>query len=218
MRRTPAITVRGTASATAVPDVMGISLTVQVHHAQAAEAFGLASERARDVIEAVLVAAPGANLATTGIALAARNAWRNEESVLDGYDAETNIEASELTTDNVTWVLAAAVAAGGDALRIHSMNAEVSDAADALRAARESAFADARSKAEHLASLAGARLGPVLLVREVAGEPVLPLQRTKSTQFAAESMPVVAGRRQLSVTLEIRWELSADEPSPGAGA
>lgn len=218
MKCTPAITVRGTASASVVPDVMGISLTVQVHHAQAAEAFGLASERAREVIEAVLVAAPGANLATTGIALAARNAWRNEESVPDGYDAETNIEASDLATDNVTWVLAAAVAAGGDALRIHSMNAEVSDAADALRTARESAFIDARSKAEHLASLAGARLGPVLLVGEVAGEPVLPLQRTKSTQSSAQSMPVVAGRRQLPVTLEVRWELIADDPAPDARA
>lgn len=218
MKRTPTITVRGTASASVVPDVMGISLTVQVHHAQAAEAFGLASERAREVIEAVLVAAPGATLATTGIALAARNAWRNEESVPDGYDAETNIEASDLATDNVTWVLAAAVAAGGDALRIHSMNAEVSDAADALRTARESAFTDARSKAEHLASLAGARLGTVLLVGEVAGEPVLPLQRTKSTQSSAQSMPVVAGRRQLSVTLEVRWELIADDPSPDARA
>lgn len=218
MKRPPAITVRGTASAPAVPDVMAISLTVQMHHGQAAEAFGLASERAREVIEAVLVAAPGANLATTGISLAARTAWRNEESVLDGYDAETTIEATDLALDTVTWVLAAAVAAGGDALRIHSMRAEVSDGADALRTARESAFADARSKAEHLASLAGARLGPALMVRECSDEPALPLQRTKSTQFSAQSMPVVAGRRELSVTLEVKWELLADDRGRAAGS
>ena len=216
MKHPPAITVQGTASAPAVPDVMAISLTIQLHHGQAAEAFGLASGRAREVIEAVLVAAPGANLATTGIGLAARTAWRNEVSVLDGYDAETTIEARDLAVDTVTWVLAAAVAAGGDALRIHSMRAEVSDTADALLAARESAFADARTKAEHLASLAGARLGRTLLVREIAGDPVLPLQRAKSIQFSAQSMPIVAGQRELSVTLEVQWELLTDDGSHAA--
>lgn len=218
MNRPPAITVHGTASASAVPDVMAISLTVQIHHGQAAEAFELASVRAGEVIAAVLVAAPDANLATTGIGLAARTTWRNEQSVPDGYDAETTIEATDLAVDTVTWVLAAAVAAGGDALRIHSMRAEVSDPGDALAIARTSAFADAHSKAQHLALLAGARLGHALLIRECTDEPALPLQRTKSTRLAAESMPVVAGQRELVVTLEVQWELLFDDPGSPAGS
>ncbi|MFL4473987.1 SIMPL domain-containing protein [Paeniglutamicibacter sp. MACA_103] len=218
MNRPPAITVRGTASAPAVPDVMAISLTVHIHHAQAAEAFDLAAVRAREVIDAVLVAAPGANLATTGIGLMAKTAWRNDESVTDGYDAETTIEARDLAVDAVTWVLAAAVAAGGDALRIHSLHAQVSDPGAALKAARESAFADARSKAGHLAALAGADLGPALLIREVPEAPVLPLQRAKAVSLAAESMPVVAGQLELAVTLEVQWELLADGRGPAAGS
>ncbi|MBV1780885.1 SIMPL domain-containing protein [Paeniglutamicibacter sp. ABSL32-1] len=218
MNRPAAITVHGTASAPAVPDVMAISLTIHLHHGQAAEAFDLAAVRAREVIAAVLVAAPGANLATTGIGLMARTSWRNEESVADGYDAETTIEARELAVDAVTWVLAAAVAAGGDALRIHSLRAEVSDPGTALKAARESAFADARSKAAHLAALAGARLGAALLIREVGDAPVEPLQRAKAVALAAESMPVVAGRRELSVTLEVQWELLTRDSGPAAGS
>lgn len=218
MNHPPAVTVHGTASAPAVPDSMGISLSVQTHHGQAAEAFELASARAREVIAAVLVAAPGANLATTGIGLTARTAWRNEQSVTDGYDAETTIEARDLAVDSVTRVLAAAVAAGGDALRIHSMRAEVSDAAAALRDARELAFADARSKAEQLASLAGARLGPAMLVLESSAEPSLPVQRAKATAFSAQSMPVVAGQRELSVTLEIQWELLAADRGTAPGS
>lgn len=218
MSRHRAITVHGTASAPAVPDTMTISLTIQVHHGQAAEAFDLASVRAREVIAAVLVAAPGANLATTGIGLSARTAWRNEASVPDGYDADTSIEAGDLAVDAVTWVLAAAVAAGGDALRIHSLRAEVSDPGAALAEARDLAFAEARAKAEQLARLAGARLGPALLIREVADQPALPLQRAKATLLAADSMPVVAGRRELSVTLEVGWELLPGDRDPSAGS
>ena len=216
MKTAPSITVTGTASAPAVPDIMAISLSVTSHHAQAAEAFALAAAAAGAVIAAVASADPAAELSTTGITLTARTTWRNEEAVLLGYDAETTIEATNLAVDAVATVLSAAVGAGGDALRIHSLRAEVSDPASALETARELAFADARAKAEQLSGLAGARLGAALQVRESAHEPALPLQRAKSVAMAASSMPVVAGRRDLSVALEVTWELlSAGRPGTG---
>ena len=193
MNRIPAITVTGTASVAAVPDLMGISLVVQAHDSQATEAFARAAACARDVISKVLGAVPGAGLATTGISLSARTAWRNEETVMAGYDAETTIEVSRLAVDAVAGVLSAAVAAGGDAVRIHSLRPEVSDPAAAQKTSRELAFANAREKAGQLALLAGARLGAALRVRESAVEPALPLVRVKASPLAAASMPVVAG-------------------------
>lgn len=217
MTPAPSITVTGTASASAVPDIMAISLSVGSHHAQAAEAFAQASGSAGAVIAAVGTADPAAELSTTGITLAARTTWRNEEALLLGYDAETTIEATNLAVEAVSRVLSAAVGAGGDALRIHSLRAVVSDPTLALETARALAFADARAKAEHLSLLAGARLGDVLEVRESAQEPAVPLRRAKAIAMAAASMPVVAGLRDLSVALEVTWELlSAGETETGA--
>lgn len=213
MSKTPTITVAGTGSAWAVPDVMNISFTLQAHHLQGASAFALASDSARDVISAVRGAAPTAGLSTTGITLAARSTWRDEVSVLVGYDAETTLEAVGLSVDSVPAVLAAAVAAGGDALRIHSLRAEVSDPSSVLVEARDAAFSDARSKAEQLAQLARVRLGAVQRIRELADAPAFPLMRVKASAMAASPMPVVAGRKDLAVHLEVVWLVVP--PAPG---
>ncbi len=217
MSREPSITVTGTGSAPAVPDIMAISFSVTSHHDQAAEAFARASANAGEVIDAVASADPAAELSTTGITLSARTTWRNEEAVLLGYDAETTIEATNLAVEAVAKVLLAAVGAGGDALRIHSLRAEISDPSGALETARARAFTDARTKAMHLALLAAARLGAVVTVRESAHEPAPPLPRAKAVALAA-SMPVLAGRQDLSVTLEVTWELRPGGREPEAVA
>lgn len=212
MNRTPTITVIGTAAASAVPDLMGISLTVNKQHAQGAEAFAQASVCAGEVIAAVLEVAPNAELCTTGVALDARISWRNDESVMLGYDAQTTLEVRGLSMDDVGAVLAAAVGAGDDALRVDSLRVEVSNPEPALKTARELAFADARAKAEHLALLAGSRLGSALRIRECPEAPTAPVQRVMASPLAAASMPVLAGHRELSVSLEVRWELVAAHP------
>lgn len=200
MNPTPTITVIGTAAASVVPDIMGICLTVHQQHAQAAEAFAQAAACAHNIIATILEVAPNADLSTTGVTLAPRTGWRNDESVMLGYDAQTTLEAGGLSVDAVSAVLSAAVGAGGDALRIDSLRAEVSDPDSALETARALAFADARTKAEHLALLAGARLGAALSIRERPGAPTAAVQRVMASRVAAASMPVALG---------VRWELLA---------
>ncbi|EMQ97490.1 SIMPL domain-containing protein [Paeniglutamicibacter gangotriensis] len=218
MSKTPRITVPGTGSSWAVPDVMNISFTLQGHHLQGASAFARASDAARDVIAAVGSTAPTAELSTTGITLAARSTWRNEESGFAGYDAETTVEAVGLAVDSVPAVLEAAVAAGGDTLRIHSLRAEVSDPAPVLVDARDAAFADARSTAEQLAQLSGTRLGTVQRIRELAEAPAFPLTRVKATTMASSSMPVVAGKQTHTVRLEVTWRLVPLETAQQPGS
>jgi len=54
----------------------------------------------------------------------------------------------------------------GDRLQIEGVALEVSDPASAHESAREAAYADATARAEHLADLAGAKLGEVQVVSE----------------------------------------------------
>lgn len=207
MSKKNSITMFGSASAAAVPDRMSISLAVEARHDQAEGAYSLASSRAQTVVAALQSSAPAAVLSTTGIGLRARTAWRNEENVLIGYEADTTLQLSGLPLDEVSGVLAAAVVAGGDNLRINSVLAEVSEPQRAYTRARELAFADAKAKATQLAELAGCTLGRTLEVRETGSAQGVPVLRAKAMDMAAASMPVVAGEQELSANLEVRWEL-----------
>ncbi len=207
MNHENSITVHGSASASAVPDTMSLSLAVENHHAQAAQAFEQVSAGAHALITAVLSVAPETNLSTSGVTLSARTAWRDEMNVLLGYDASTTLEATAVPLEAISAVLAAAVETGGDDLRIHSLRSEVSDPISALRAARELAFSDAHSKAAELAQLAGRQLGQALQIRESGPDSAVPLQRAGLRAMAAKSMPVIAGSQELVVNLEIKWEL-----------
>ena len=160
---------------------------------------------------------PGAKLSTTGIGLRARTVWRNDENVLAGYEADTTLRLTHVGIEQVSEVLGAAVAAGGDALRIHSVQAEVSDPSLAYATARDLAFADARAKAEQLAALAGCTLGKALRVKETTQGSPLPILRVKAADMAASSMPVVAGEQELSANVEVCWELLDRMPSRTLG-
>ncbi|MGL3807975.1 SIMPL domain-containing protein [Paeniglutamicibacter sp. R2-26] len=207
MSTTNSITVFGSATAGAVPDTMAVTLGVEARHDRAEGAYSLAASRAGDLVATLQDAAPGARLSTTGIGLRARTVWRNDENVLAGYEADTTLRLAQVDIARVSGVLGAAVAAGGDALRIHSVQAEVSDPSLAWSAARDSAFAEARAKAEQLAALAGCTLGKALRVKEVTQDGALPVLRVKAADMAAASMPVAAGEQELTATLEVRWEL-----------
>ena len=207
MSTTNTITVFGSATAGAAPDTMAVTLGVEARHDRAEGAYSLAASRAGDLVAALEAAAPGARLSTTGIGLRARTVWRNDENVLAGYEADTTLRLAQLDITRVSGVLGAAVAAGGDALRIHSVQAEVSDPSPAWAAAREQAFAEARAKAEQLATLAGCILGKALRVKEVTQGGALPVLRVKAADMAAASMPVAAGEQEITATLEVRWEL-----------
>ena len=207
MSKKNSITMFGSAAVAAVPDRMNVLLAVEVRHEQAEGAYALAADRAKELIAALESSAPGAKITTTGIGLRARTAWRNDENVLVGYEADTTLQLNHLRVEEVSPALAAAVAAGGDSLRINSVLAEVSDPSVAYAQARELAFADARQKAVQLADLAGCALGRVLRVEESVMASGAPVVRAKAADMVSASMPVVAGEQELSTNLEVCWEL-----------
>lgn len=207
MSKRNSITVVGSASVAAAPDRMTVSLGIEARHAQAGDAYALAAARAQDLVAALSRAVPEATLTTTGIGLRARMAWRNEENVLAGYEADSTLRLTHLGIERVSEALDAAVAAGGDALRIHSVQAEVSDPTLAQARARDLAFSEAKTKAQQLAALSGCTLGKVLTVRETTPGSALPMLRARVSEMAAASMPVAEGEQELSAHVEVCWEL-----------
>ena len=204
------ITMNGSASVSAVPDRMSISLAVEARHDQAQGAYALVAQRSTEVVAALKQRAPQANLSTTGIGLRTRTSWKNEENIVVGYEADTSLQLADLKVTEISEVLSAALSAGGDNLRINSLTAEVSDPIPAQVQARELAFTDAHTKATQLAHLADCSLGRVLSIKETRDVAPGPVLRAKAAIMAEASMPVVAGEQELSVQLEVSWELKSN--------
>jgi uncharacterized protein YggE len=152
------LTVTGSGSAAAVPDTALVRLSA-VHRARSLAESMAGAESAR---EAVVQAAGDLVVSTVNLSV-----WpTNEQGQQPGFEARhtLTIAAGDLATANA--LLAKLAYEVGARLLVEGVDLTVEDPSGALRSAREAAFADARSKAEHLASLAGAGLGQVEAVAE----------------------------------------------------
>jgi uncharacterized protein YggE len=123
-----------------------------------------------------------------------------------GFEARHGLRVVVSDASEAGALLSALAAEIGDALRIDGVSLEVVDAGPAERDAREAAYADARARAEHLASLAGATLGDVLTVVEGGGggfaeAPVARAALAKDVSFEP-------GERALSSSLTVTWALA----------
>ena len=129
----------------------------------------------------------------------------------EGFRAAIGLGLTLRDLDAAGAVLADVVAAGGDASRVRQVSLTVADPGEALDAAREAAFADARHQAERLAALAGRTLGPVQRVEPQ--QSFVPFARAASLggrQAGEKSLtvPVEPGSTALTVTLQVRFALT----------
>lgn len=103
----------------------------------------------------------------------------------------------------------AAVQAGSN--QIQGINFTVSDPQATLSQAREAAWTDAQQKAQELATLAGATLGPVLTVSEFSQTPLSVLQENVAMSAAVDSVPIQPGTQQIQINLQVVWSLETGE-------
>ena len=103
--------------------------------------------------------------------------------------------------------IAAAVAAGGNDVRLNGLELGFADPAAVSARAREAAWQDALTTAGHFASLAGASLGNVVsLVQQPGHQAPIPVAKMQRAA-AVESLTVEAGESSISATVGVVWEL-----------
>ncbi|MDQ4502650.1 SIMPL domain-containing protein [Sinomonas sp. ASV322] len=206
------VTVTGTGTARATPDVAVLRLSVEVRAAILAEAYEGAAATAKKVVDAALEAGiPRSDLATSGLYVRPEMDWQYRSGKIVGYFAGEGFTVKSRDLGRTPELLDAVVRAAGDALRIHGLALEVDDPAAALAAAQEAAFDDARAAAERLARRAGRSLGPAIRI-DVAGPlapgmPV-PFVRAAAVASSAEQMPIEAGEAELRATVTVAWRLA----------
>lgn len=203
----PGITVVGTGSAKAVPDVTEWSFSVRSEAESAAAAMSENAAATRRVIDALRAAGIDRDdLRTEQVSLYPR---MSEEAQVEGsqgvtgYTASNTVHVTVKGVERAGAVVDAAVGAGanevyGPSLRVSESDEEYGQAVDA-------AFDDARAKAEAIAAKAGLTLGaPVAVVEGGGGGPIA----YGEAAALDAAVPIEAGSQQIQAFLTVTFAVS----------
>ncbi|GAA1143712.1 SIMPL domain-containing protein [Nocardioides aquiterrae] len=209
------LTMTGTGDASAVPDELSFGLGVTVTRTDLGDALDAASATMGRVLVAVAkYGVAKSDVQTTGLSMTPVYDYHPyDPPTIRGY--RVTQRASVLVKDLKAGgrAVAAAVAAGGNDVRVSNLRLLVGDPDAATARARDAAVAEARAKAEQYADASGQALGDVLTLREVHVKPLpttpaVHLARGMMYDAALKGVPIRAGKERTAVTVRMVWELA----------
>jgi len=181
---TGGITVLGTGSANVTPDRASFGFGTISQARTASAALAASSQAVARVIETLRRAGVArADIQTSDVSLSPRMNENGEEII--GYTASNSVTATVRKLGDAGDVIDAAVGAGAN--QVSGPNLLASDQDSAYRDALRAAVAEARAKAETLASASGLTLGKITAIVESGG---------------AMPVPVAGGARDSAVPIE----------------
>ncbi len=200
------VTVSGRGRATAAYDEATLRLAASARATSPSDATARATYAMSAMRDAVLSGGvdPSA-LSTTNVSL---NPVHDPWPTVVAYEASLGLAVRLADLSRVGTLLVAAIDAGGDGARVDGIAFSHRDAAALERAARDAAFADARTKAEQYAGLAGQALGEVRHVVEgdLAGGP-MPRRDFALAAASGAVVPVDAGEGTVAAVVSVTWAL-----------
>jgi len=202
------ITVTGTGTASGTPDELGLSLEVSATASSVGAALDAASRSMGRVQHALITGGVAAtDLQTSGIDIQPQY---NQQGVVTGYGADEQLTAELHGLGKAGKQIADAVDAGGNAVRVNSVQLDLTDQSERLIAlARADAIADARKRAVQYATAAGRRLGDVLSISESGTVvPVRPLPAGGETFAGTKAVPVSAGSQRVTASVTVVYQLN----------
>lgn len=203
---TRSISVTGTGTIEAAPDMATLMIGVTTQGSTAAEALA-ANSKATDAVIARLTASgiEARDMQTSNLSINPN--WTGYDSstpTISGYVASNMLTVRVRALDTTGAVLDAAVADGANTL--NGLTFGLANPEPAYDEARKEAVADARAKAELLATAAGVKLGAVLSVSD-AGATTDPVPMYRDA-VQASAVPVVGGELGLVANVSVTWEIA----------
>ena len=131
---------------------------------------------------------------------------RHSEPRITGYTVSNTVQITVRDIDNLSLVVDTAATAGGDLIRINSIQFAVDDSSAFGAQIRQQAAADALAKADVYARAMGVTLGQLVYLTEIGSD--VPMARSFPQAEMAmmdsgfKSTPISAGDVNLSVTLQ----------------
>lgn len=204
------VEVTGTGRVTAEADCVRIVVTataVKDSMREASSAVAATSAVVRDCLAQAGIS--GADARTEGLRFEPE--WR-QEGQPQRFAARQTIAIVTRDVAGAGALVSSLVEAAGDGLVVESLAFARDDAAALTSAAREAAFADAREKAGHYATLAGRTLGAVVAIAEGHAASAMPQARAlKFTAGAADAgapQPLEGSGVEVTAEVTVRWTLA----------
>jgi uncharacterized protein YggE len=198
------ITVVGTGSAKAVPDVAEWSFGVRTEGESAAAALRANAAAAKQLIQTLKGAGiDGDDLRTETVSLYPQ--MDEMGRTITGYMASNTVHAT-IGISKAGEVIDKAVAAGAN--EVYGPNLRVSDSDAQYAEAIDAAFDDARMRAEAVARKAGVTLGRPIAIVEGGGGGPMPVYGRALAETAAADMPIEPGKQEIQAVLTVTFEIS----------
>ncbi|UDF23798.1 SIMPL domain-containing protein [Rhodococcus qingshengii] len=209
------VTVTRTATATAVPDIVRLTIGVSVTQTAVSDAFDAVARLSTALTETLHArGVRGADLTTAGLSVHPQTHWSDGgRQETTGFTASTTFrvvlrELEPEAANSPAAVIAACVSVGGDAIRLDGLEFDLDDRSDLATRARELAWTAAESKARQFADLADKDLVEVLEVLEDFDQ-IVPM-RGRVAAMKADSAPIAVERGEIeeSISVRVRWAMA----------
>lgn len=210
----PRISMSGEGSVAAAPDMATIRLGVASQAATAAEALRANTTDLAKVLEDLkTLGMEPRDMQTSGLRL--NPVWDHSKEgsapVISGYEANNGLTLRVRDLSRLGETLDRAVQMGANTF--DGLSFDLVDSQALADEARALAVADARRRAELIATAAGVRLGRILSIEEGDGARVV-MQSAEFARAASavmDKVPTEGGEVDVKVTVNIVWEI-ADGP------
>jgi uncharacterized protein len=198
------ITVMGTGSAKAVPDMAEWSFGVRTEGESAAAAMLDNAAVAKRLIDALKGAGiKGDDLRTESVSLYPQQDEMGRNII--GYSASNTVHAT-MPISKAGAVIDKAVDAGAN--EIYGPNLRVSDSDAQYAQAVDEAFDDARARAEAVAAKAGVTLGGPISIVEGGGAGPIPYYGERTLAEGAADVAIEPGHQEIQAVLTVTFAIS----------
>ncbi|WP_334024193.1 SIMPL domain-containing protein [Nocardia terpenica] len=210
------VTTIGHGAAAATPDLMRVSISIETRASTVALAYNQAGARTGAVTDALRAdGVRSAEIGTHGLSVHTETTWiEGGGSRITGYVASTTLTVSLRIGGDAAdpaAIIAHAVDAGGDDVRLGGLTLTFADQEELLVRARDAAWDNARAKADRYAGRADRTLGAVLEITENLTAPPVPSDGVQlmAAKMAAPAspIPVEYGESEVSATVRVTWQL-----------
>jgi uncharacterized protein YggE len=200
------ITAQGVGKVSGTPDVVTIALGVETRSSSAQSALDDNNKLAADTI-AVLKDSGVApeDVQTSQLSV---NPTYDDKGTVTGYQVTNMVTAKLRDIGKAGAVIDAAGKAAGDAIRVQQLSFAIDDDSAPRAAARADAVKRAQAQAKQLADAAGVALGSIHSITETAAPNPTVYPAMAAADAAGASVPIEAGSVQLSVTVQVVYEIA----------
>jgi uncharacterized protein len=202
------VTARGTGHAIGKPDVLRISMGVEVFEPTTAEVLNSVTSKAALVNDALKAqGVPAADMQTTQLTVYPRydNPGPYGSGTISGYVASMGVTVRASDIARASTLVDAAARAAGDAFRVNGLNWSIDKPDPVLAIARADAVAQAGVQAKQLADAAGVKLGAIRSINDESsvGYPY----GGQGDMSGGAGIPLEPGSSDLTVQVTVVYEI-----------